>query len=40
MLHRDTLRIIDGAGPEALVPQPDGAEPESANGTEPQGETV
>ena len=40
VLRRDTLRIIDGAGPSVEVSQPDGAEPGSANGTEPQRETV
>ena len=34
VLRHDTLRIIDGAGPDALVPKRDGAEPASANGTE------
>src|SRR6266702_3535178 len=34
VLRRDTLQIIDGAGPRVEVPQPDGAEPASANGTE------
>jgi hypothetical protein len=38
VLRRDTLRIIDGAGPDALVSRPDGAEPRSANGTEQQRE--
>ena len=33
-LRHDTLRIIDGAGPDALVEDRDGAEPASANGTE------
>ena len=40
VLRRDTLRIIDGAGPNALVSERDGAEPASANGKEPQRETV
>ncbi len=34
VLRHDTLKIIDGAGPDALVPKRDGAEPASANGTE------
>jgi hypothetical protein len=40
VLRRDTLRIIDGAGPDALVSERDGAEPASVNGKEPQRETV
>src|SRR6266702_4047856 len=40
VLRHDTLRIIDGAGPSVEVPQPDGAEPASVNGKEPQRETV
>jgi len=40
VLRHDTLRIIDGAGPSGEVPQPDGAEPASVNGKEPQRETV
>jgi hypothetical protein len=40
VLRRDTLWIIDGAGPDALVSQPDGAEPGSEHGTEQQQETV
>lgn len=40
VLRRDTLRIIDGAGPSVEVPQPDGVKPESTNGTEPQQETA
>lgn len=36
VLRRDTLRIIDGAGPSVEFSQPDPAEPGSANGTEPQ----
>jgi hypothetical protein len=34
VLRHDTLKIIDGAGPDAHVPKRDGAEPASANGTE------
>ena len=34
VLRHDTLRIIDGAGPDALVENRDGAEPASANRTE------
>jgi hypothetical protein len=34
VLRRDTLQIIDGAGPNVLVLERDGAEPASANGTE------
>jgi hypothetical protein len=34
VLRHDTLRIVDGAGPNIEVPQPNGAEPPSANGTE------
>jgi hypothetical protein len=40
VLRRDTLQIIDGAGPDALVSLPDGAEPASANGTVRERETV
>jgi hypothetical protein len=40
VLRRDTLRIIDGAGPSVEVSRPDLTEPGSANGTEPQRETV
>jgi hypothetical protein len=40
VLRHDTLRIIDGAGPDAPVLQSDETEPASANGKEPQGETV
>ena len=40
VLRHDTLRIIDGAGPDAPVLQSDEAEPASANGKEPQQETV
>ncbi len=34
VLHHGMLKIIDGAEPNAPVPQSDGAEPTSANGTE------
>jgi hypothetical protein len=40
VLRRDTLQIIDGAGPRVDVSRPDGAEPGSAHGTEPHQETV
>ena len=40
VLRRDTLRIIDGAGPSVEVSRPDPAEPRSANETEQQRETV
>jgi len=40
VLRRNTLRLIDGAGPDAPVSRPDGAEEARANGTEPQRETV
>jgi hypothetical protein len=40
VLRRDTLRIIDGAGPSVEVSRPDPAEPGSANGIEQQRETV
>jgi AAA domain len=39
MLRRDTLRIIDGAGPSVEVSRPDGAEPGSTHGTEQPQET-
>src|SRR6266545_245157 len=40
VLRRDTLQIIDGAGPSVAVSGPEGAEPGSAPGTEPQQDTV
>jgi DNA transposition AAA+ family ATPase len=40
VLRRDTLQIIDGAGPSVEVSRPDRAEPGSAHGTEQQQETV
>jgi AAA domain len=40
VLRRDTLQIIDGAGPNALVSRPDLTEPGSTNGTEQQQGTV
>jgi AAA domain-containing protein len=40
VLRHDTLRIIDGAGPDALVEDRDGAEPASGNGKEAQRETI
>jgi hypothetical protein len=40
VLRRDTLQIIDGAGPSVEVSRPDLTEPGSANGTEQQQETV
>jgi AAA domain len=39
VLRRDTLQIIDGAGPSVAVARPDGAESGSAPATEPQQET-
>src|SRR5262249_42777199 len=39
VLRRDTLQIIDGAGPRVAVSGPEGAEPGSTPGTEPQQET-
>ncbi len=39
VLRRDTLWIIDGAGPDVITSQPASAEPESANGTERERET-
>jgi len=39
VLRRDTLRIIDGAGPSVEVSRPDGAEPGSTHGTEQPQET-
>jgi AAA domain-containing protein len=39
VLRRDTLRMIDGAGPDTPVARLDEAEPARANGTEPQRET-
>lgn len=40
VLHRDTLQIIDGAGPSTEAAQSESTEPGSANGTEQQQETV
>ncbi len=40
VLRHDTLQIIDGAGPNALVSRPDGTTPGSTNGTEQQQETA
>jgi hypothetical protein len=40
VLRQDTLRIIDGDGPDALVADGDGAPSTRAHGTEPQRETV
>ena len=40
VLRRDTLQIIDGAGPRVEVSRPEGSEPGNAYGTEPQQETV
>ncbi len=40
VLRRDTLQIIDGAGPSVDVSRPDGAEPGSTHGTKQQRETV
>jgi hypothetical protein len=40
VLRHDTFRIIDGDGPDAPVSQSDEAEPEKANGAEPQWEMV
>src|SRR6266478_1985824 len=39
VLRRDTLQIIDGAGPSVAVSRPEGSEPGNAYGTEPQQET-
>ncbi len=39
VLRRDTLQIIDGAGPSVAVSRPDGAEPGSASETESHQET-
>jgi hypothetical protein len=40
VLRHDTLRIIDGAGPDAPCNDQDEAEPASANGKEPELQTV
>jgi hypothetical protein len=40
VLRHDTLRIIDGTGPDAPVEDRDEAEPTSANGKEPELQTV
>ncbi|HSX80841.1 MAG TPA: ATP-binding protein [Candidatus Saccharimonadia bacterium] len=40
VLRRDTLQIIDGAGPRVAVSGPEGAEPGSTHGTKQQRETV
>lgn len=40
VLRRDTLQIIDGAGPSGAVARPDGAEPKSTPGTAQSQETV
>jgi len=40
VLRRDTLWIIDGDGSDALIEGRDRAKPTSANGKEPQRETV
>jgi AAA domain len=40
VLRRDTLQIIDGAGPSVGVARPDGAESGSAHGAEQPQETV
>jgi hypothetical protein len=40
VLRQDTLRIIDGDGPDALVADGDGATSTRAHGQEPQRETV
>ena len=39
VLRRDTLQIIDGAGPRVAVSRPEGSEPGNVYGTEPQQET-
>jgi len=39
VLRRDTLQIIDGAGPSVAVSRPEGAAPGSAPETEPPQET-
>src|SRR3989449_8240657 len=39
VLRRDTLQIIDGAGPRVEVSRPEGSEPGNVYGTEPQQET-
>ena len=40
VLRRDTLWIIDGDGSDALIEGRDGAKPTSANGKEPERQTV
>jgi hypothetical protein len=40
VLRHDTLKLIDGAGPEALAPSQYKAEEPSANGKEPEQQTV
>jgi hypothetical protein len=40
VLRHDPLKLIDGAGPEALAPSQNKAEEPSANGKEPEQQTV
>ncbi len=40
VLRHDTLKLIDGAGPDTLAPDQNKAEPASVNGQEPQRQTV
>jgi hypothetical protein len=40
VLRRDTLRIIDGAGPSVEVPQSESTEQGNGSGTEPEQEAV
>jgi hypothetical protein len=40
VLRHDTLKLIDGAGPDMLAPDQNKAEPASVNGQEPQRQTV
>jgi len=40
VLRHDTLRIIDGAGPDVPVENRDEAEPEVAHGKEPERQTI
>jgi hypothetical protein len=40
VLRHDTLKLIDGAGPDALATSQNNAEPASMNGKEPERQTV
>ncbi len=40
VLRHDTLKLIDGAGPDALATSQNKAEPASVNGKEPERQTV